>query len=80
MVPAGIEIVRAALNQSTMPHAQVAPLLAEIVGQAQFQLQQLAEAEKAKQEKVKAPKQPRKSKPAKVEEPADDPDSSDVLA
>lgn len=82
MVPAGVDIVIIALRDCNLPYSQVAPLLAEISGQARHQLNDIAiaEAAKAEKEKAKAPKQPRKSKPAKVEEPADDPDPSDVLA
>lgn len=39
MVPAGVSVVLNALGR--MPHDDVAPLIAEIRGQAEFQLQEL---------------------------------------
>lgn len=40
MVPAGVELVLGALAK--LPYEQTAPLIAEIKGQAEYQLQELA--------------------------------------
>lgn len=59
MVPAGVELVIAALRK--LPHEQVDGLVQEIAGQFGYQMQQLqAAAEKAKATKPAAPAAPAK--------------------
>lgn len=81
MVPAGVNLVIIALRDCNLPHSQVAPLIAEISGQFNFQMTELAKAEQAKQEKTKEPRKKREAAPkAGKTPPANDPDPSDVLA